>query len=93
MEVALEVVDKGDGAIGNAFGVLQARLEDVLLELDYLHQGIISRVYVAHQRDLEAARDVEDPFEMSDEEYLAYLRQTLAELAEDLRLMAMSDEA
>ena len=80
--------DKSNMVSEDALKTLQTRLCDVILELDFLYRGIISRVYVAQQRDFEETCDVEDPFEMSDEEYLAYLRQTFAELAEDLLLMA-----
>ena len=84
---------KGSMASKDALKSLQTRLCDVLFELDYLVQGLVSHLEVAQRRASGESRDVEDPFEMSDEEHSAYVRATLSEIAEDLQAIASNPDA
>ena len=88
MDRILDGHTKGEGTEVDAFKVLQTQLGEVLFELEYLLQGLNSRLGAAQRLDSELPCEVEDPLKMSDEDNLAYVRQTLADLAKDLQMMA-----
>ena len=88
MDRILDGLTKGEGAEVDAFKVLQTQLGEVLFELEYLLQGVNSRLGAEQRLDSEVSCEVENPLKMSAEDDLAYVRQTLADLAKDLQMMA-----
>ena len=88
MDRILDGLTKGEGVEVDAFKVLQTQIGEVLFELEYLLQGVNSRLDAVQCLDSEVSCEVENPLKMSDEELLACVRQMLADLAKDLQRMA-----
>ena len=88
MDRILDGLTKGEGVEVDAFKVLQTQIGEVLFELEYLLQGVNSRLDAVQCLDSEESCEVGNPLKMSAEDDLAYVRQTLADLAKDLQMMA-----